>query len=785
MKRLFITVLLIISSIGLGLSQKVFGVIKNQEQQPVASLEILLSSADGEVLKSGLSEEDGSYSIELPRNGEYHFHVYYFGAEVFQKSLNVNGDLEEDITVTTQVDLDAISVTARRKLIEHKIDRLVYNVENSIASSGTSLIDLLSSTPMVLVSESSISIVGKSGVSVMIDDKLLNISGSELINYLRSLRSDDIKRIEVITAPPARYDAQGNSGMINIILKQNPNLGWSGSLSSAYIQNTYAGYSNSGALNYQSGKLKSSLRLRQYHNQNRATERINILGKGASILSTDTRRDQYTGVGVNLNMNYSISERSNIGIIYDIGQMDDDMDIVNTSIYKTFNSLDSILDTDAKHSNSYITQTINAYHDIVLGEKKSSNLSFVFNYFSNLPNNVIDFITNSSEGNSNIVRNESDVDYQIWSLQSDLNSEYKWFTIETGVKYTDFTNNSDVAYFNFIDDSYQIDLERSNLFEYDEKNIAGYTSLSKQLSEKIKAKAGLRYEHSIIEGFSPTTGEYNRREFGNLFPTVYLSYQPNGNQFLSFNYSRRINRPSFRSLNPFRWYSNPLTYYTGNPVLLPSYNNNFEISHNYKGLLSTNLFYQRLSNGIGRTVEVIDDVERRVSFDNILTTQTLGGNVSLSLNPIAWLESYFTFVASYSDSKSSLPSIVAQQGFAAYYLTNNTITLNADKKMYLLVNFWHSLSSTQGNSFSEGLYALDMGFRFSLLSNKLQVSSRVRDIFRTAISRGELFFEGFDQTYNNYYDNRSFTLSITFNFGKTGVKGSNKRIRFDETIRGN
>ena len=170
--------------------------------------------------------------------------------------------------------LKEVTVTANKPLVERKIDRLVFNVENSIAAKGMDLMQALALTPMLRVDDNSISIVGKSGVSVMINGRILNLGGTDLANYLRSLRSDDIAKIEVITTPPARYEAQGNSGMINIVLKKNPAIGWSGSASSTYAQATYPGYANNLNLNYQSHKLSSSQTkaIRQSHTPNRENQ---------------------------------------------------------------------------------------------------------------------------------------------------------------------------------------------------------------------------------------------------------------------------------------------------------------------------------------------------------------------------------------------------------------------------------------------------------------------------------------------------------------------------------
>ncbi len=419
----------------------------------------------------------------------------------------INGQERKQIdTIALQKEIKAVTVTGKKKLIERKVDRLVFNVENSIFSSGADLAQVLSGTPMLSVSENSISIVGKSGVAVMVNDKMLNISGTDLINYLRSLRSDDVAKVEIITTPPAKYEAQGNSGILNIVMKKNAKLGWSGILSTSYIQTTYVGNANNLTLNYNSNKITTSLRLRQYDRPSKAVELIDIIGTN-SILSADTRKDKFKGIGANFSFDYRLGPKSNAGVIYDISNSHSDMDIFNRSIYNTNNIHDSLLTTTSDHRKPILTHSLNAYYDYKI-DSIGKRLSIAGNYFSNSPDADVHFQT-LSDINSNIqrIRNASNLHYQIISGQGDLYLPFKWGTVETGLKFTHFMNDSNVKYFsadNTFD--YILDQSRSNVFEYRENNAAAYVSISKNLGKKWSAKAGLRYEYSTIDSYSETAG---------------------------------------------------------------------------------------------------------------------------------------------------------------------------------------------------------------------------------------------------------------------------------------
>lgn len=766
-------------------AQKVTGTITNREGNPKPYIQLLITSQDS--LRYGaITAVDGTYTIGLPQNGIYHMKIFNFSKVVYQDSLRVNGTLQKDIAIEDQMGLDEVTIEVQKPLIENKVDRLVFNLENSVVSEGLDLTEALKLTPLLQVSESSVSIVGKSGVNVMVNGRMLQLSGTELINYLRSLRSDNVKSIEVITAPPAKYEAQGNSGIINILLKPNPKTGFSGSISSSYIQTTYPGYTNNLTINYNSDKISSSLRIRQYDRTSAASENINVLGNVQSILSADDRKDNYNGYGANLSLDYKTGERSHTGFIYDIGQTDNKMNIDNTTRYLSGVAEDSLLITNSTHQNPTTSHTLNTYHDITL-DKEGASLNFIGNYFANLPENTVEFTTRTrgTPGRTN-VQNLSDINYQIWSLQSDLTLPTSFADLEFGIKFTDFNNNSELQYFEaFNNEDFVLNFDRSNTFEYDEQNLAGYGSFRKGFNEFWTLKAGLRYEYSLIDTYSPTTNERGEMDYGNWFPSVYLSYKPSNIHFAAINYTKRINRPGFRALNPFRWYSNPYSYYTGNPSLQPSYNHNFEISYSYKNFLTIKAYSQLLKNGFGRIVTVTDDNNRIVNYFNYLEKEDYGLTLSISHKPTNWWSTYFTANGSYSTATSSNAAVVPRDGYSIYYRTNNNLTISKAKNLMASINFWHLLPATDGNTESDGISSLSLGLRMPLIKEKLQLSVSVNDIFKESVSTGTIYFDDYIQTYDNYYDSRRLSFSLTYQFGKEKVHGNSKRIQFDEKQRGN
>ncbi len=677
--------------------------------------------------------------------------------------------------------IESVSLEGKKKIIERKVDRLVYDVQNSMVSQGSSGTEVLANTPLLKVDEDKglLSIIGKSGVSVMVNDRMLNLSGTELMNYLKNLRSENIAKIEVITTPPAKYDAQENSGIINIVLKKNQNPGWSGYLNTYYKQTTFAGSGGSAGVNYQNKKLKASLKLRGYDEDKRSVENYNVISNRSSK-SKDERKDMNDGLGANLSLDYALAGQSNIGLIYDIANGHSNMDITSFQDYFNGDALILRTHTDSRHRSTSKSRMLNLYFDQKFGEHK---LSLGANYYGNLPENNVNFTTTDlSDHSEQIVRNLSSVDYKIYSGQADLSLNFKKIQLETGLKYSQFSNRSDIGYFNLTGGDYVINPERSNLFDYDEKNYAAYFSAGKDFSEKWSAKLGLRYEYAETNGYSISTQSESENKYGKLFPSAYVSYKANDHNQFSLNYSRRINRPGFRALDPFRWYSNPYSYYAGNPSLLPSFNDNLEFNYIFRNKWSANLYYQR-STGNFDQITFPDGIYMTSTYENYYNQDNYGINLNYTDTFLKMWESSLSASYSYSDTQITRFNATVMNGSYFYYSSNNTFRLNKEKTIYFFLNYWQSLPSRGGNSASKSNASLNAGFKLSLMDKKLQMNVSVNDIFRQAGYRGSAYFEDNVQTFNNYWDARRLNVSVTYNFGNQKVKSNTRAVDFEEKQR--
>lgn len=760
------------------------GRIVSDQNTPVQFATIKLLDQSRYLKQQNASDAMGYFQLKSGK-GKYILKIEQFGKTLYEKplELNRNEDLSTIIVDNTN-QLETVVVEKRQNLLERKVDRLVFNVDKSTAAIGGNALDALSITPLVKVDESGgIGIVGKGGVSVMVNEKIVHMSGTELTNYLRSLRSDDIEKIEVLTTPPAKYESQGNSGMINIQLKRNTRSGWDGYVSSRVLQNTYTGTAQFLGLNYGNEKIVTSLKASYYNDRSRADENFQNVGPFSSY-SSARRKDTYKGIGINFGLDYQLNKKSNIGFVYNFGRNIASKSIYETNRYLSGDAVTNFMSTESSHDGRTPSHTINGYYDIKIGEN-GDKLSFATNFYQREPKNNVLFFTEDQITDSIFdVVNDSRVKYRIWSSQGDIILNRNFAKLEIGVKYTTFNNRSAADYFNRINGDLFLDSARSNRFDYSEKNYATYLSASRNLGEMWSLQLGLRYEYSKVNGLSVTTGAENTSEYGRLFPNAFVNFKPDADNSFTLSYSRRINRPGFSELDPFRWYSTPNSYSTGNPQLRPSYNNNFELSYLLKGKFSSSIYYQHMNDGYKQLTR-LEKIDLVSTYDNFFDQDAYGLNLTFADRLFTWWETNNAVDLSYSSSKVYNKEMLAQSGTGASLSTNNTFTLNKNKTTFLTANYWMNLPSRRGNSLSKSRGAFQIGAKSYFLNKKLIVTATVNDVFRQLKGRGTNYFQDNVQRYDNYYDSRNITLSMMYRFGKKVSKNSVKNVDFKEVNRAN
>ncbi|MDN5421837.1 MAG: outer membrane beta-barrel family protein, partial [Chryseobacterium sp.] len=563
------------------------------------------------------------------------------------------------------------------------------------------------------------------------------------------------------------------------ILKKNPNLGFSGNINSNLIQRSYSGFSSNGSLNYQTEKFSSSLKLTYYDSAKRTDENYTIIGASQNY-SNSIRKDMWKELTPTLNLSYKISKNAEIGMEYIYAHQKSGMDIVNTTKNIASNLDEEDLLTHTFHREKLPTHTLSAYYDLKL-DSLGKKLSIAGNFYKNDSDTEVNFSTlKSSDHSTQDVKTVSLISPQIFSAQADLELPFSFGTIETGVKFNQFKNSSNIQYFNLDGGQYIPDLSRANVFTYQEENYAAYFSYAKTFGEHWETKAGIRYENTHAESFTPTSNSGNKYNYGQWFPSAYVSYKEDKNVF-SLSYSRRINRPSMSNLNPFRWYENPYSYSSGNPLLTPAYINNLELGYTLNNKFSASVYYLRMKNGFGQ-ISYIDELSQTSTYLNYYNNNFFGLNASYTDIFFKFWETNLSLNASLQNSSVFNIQAQTQKGSSFSYSINNTFTLNKNKTLVFFLNYSHSLAYKNVNSYFQAFPELTSGLKVSLMEKKLQINATITNIFAQRY-RGELYFSDNTQYMNNYWDGRSFRLSVNYTFGSGKKKISKKNINFEEKER--
>ena len=776
-KRHLLSLLLIILFQNQVFSQiKISGQIKNEKNNPVEFIEIQLQNKDSIIFKSELTNAEGKFILETEK-GEYSLLVRQLGGIYHKQKISVNQDTYIgiiNITEKTQ-QLQEVVITSKKKLIDRKVDRLIFNVENSISASGGDAIDALKITPRVKVKNDNISMIGKNNMSVMVDDKLILLTGDELINFLKSIPSDNIKSIEVITTPPAKYDAEGNSGLINIKLKKSKLNQWNASLRSSYIQSTYPKGSFGGNFDYQKNKLSLYSNLNYVNGSNAPVETNKIYYPLGLWNEENKRRDFQNSVNGRIGADYKVSEKFSVGMQY-LGSFSKPKIAENslTTIYNQTNSqIDSYINTLSENLGKNNNHSINLNSTVVfdtIGKKMNINLDYF--EFKNDDNRIFNTINLLSANNTSLQ------DIQNYSAKIDFEHPLKWINLSYGGKLSFIKTQNNVNYFDTTLGTPIFDPTQSNEFNYDENTQAIYLNGTKKLNEKWETQLGFRLENTQTEGVSKTLNQKNTNSYAKLFPTFYLTYTPNEKNAFSINYNKRINRPSYNRLNPFRWYSNPFSYTEGNPFLQPSFSNNLELNYTFNDNWSNSIYYSHTDNGFEQItiVDNTDNIQKTIA-QNFFKTTIIGISESYTYNKLKWLSSTSSFDWNYSKSESLIP-ITNQNlnGSNAYFSISNDFNLNKNKTLLFNFSYWYNFKGTSDLDKNNAYSQLDASIKYFAFDKKLQISFNANDILSTNRPIYTSFTNNIQIDYKNYYDVRLFRLSLVYKFGNKNINVEKKEV---------
>jgi hypothetical protein len=760
----------------------------------------LLNSKDSTIVKGVLSDEGGKFRFAEIKPGTYLLRVNAVGySDTLSELISLDSSSQIQLPLIRlqrrDVLLNEVAITAVKKPVEFKNGNIIVNIENSPLAIGNSVYDLLSRLPGVTVDEAVISIQGKQGVRIYIDERLQPMTGTQLVNLLKSMNASSIEKIEVLKNPPSKYDAAGTGGIINIKTKRVKVTGFSGSANTSYTQGFYANKGVGFSLNY---KGKNVAVFSNFNGGDDAL--LHVIQANRFYTYPDHRAEfiQHTQTKVgntygsfNVGADWFVTKKTTVGVRLDgaFGKGLQDR-------YGNTNLNDSIIGysriaflANVNNPYNYLNYNFNAEH---LFDTLGTKLKFSMDYSPNTERNDGYFENHLQNSEKTdildpvIFRSSNTFQYYITSARLDFEKKLgKSFSLETGLKQT-FQNISSDFVLQRRDSQtgiYKVDSVFTNIFSYKEQINAGYINLQKAI-KKANLQLGLRGENTNVLAESKSSGIKYTRQYFNLFPTFSVDYNPTENNNLQFSYNRRINRPNYNLYNPYKtFFTSILQTGQGNPYLRPEYSNSFEITHNYKGRISNSFSYSLIDNFILGYNYQNDSTKETISLvKNLKNSSNFAYSLYMQQDVRKWWN--ITFIGTISEFyyKGDVNGLSYKASALSYnaFLTN-MFALPKNYKVELNAQYIGPM--LYGVNYNQYRWALNFALRKSFLNNKLSLTIGMNDAFFTMIIRNRIHYQNQDATIHVTTDTQRFKFALNYSFGKIKVTQRETKSNQEEKSR--
>ncbi len=814
MKTILFTILSIAISVTSTLAQATLsGAVHDLSGKPLPFANVaLLNARDSTVTKGTASDQQGTYAFENVRTGRYimratavgYQKVYSTLVDVAQTPVNVP---TLALTETTGK-LTEVQVTAKKPFVEQQLDRMVVNVANSIVGSGSTALEVLEKAPGVTVDYQNerLQLRGKDGVIVQIDGKQTYLSAEDVIALLRSMSSDNIETIELITNPSARYDAAGNSGIINIRLKKNTNVGTNGTVSVAGGSGRYDRARGSLQLNHRTSKVN----LFGSYSLNRGGNYLDFLltrdqpDPGPADASRRNIASQYTylkfrdlGQNAKAGLDFSPTKNTTIGVVWTGFWSDNSQRGPVKASFRRIEGGPLYLQTQTERVYDIFSQNqvgnLNVQHSF--GEKKGQLTADVdIGHFSRQFTNSLLTETLIPIGDVSLpiegLLNTQPSTVDIRTVKADYNRPLSnGWKLETGFKRASVKTDNDLRLSSGPAGALVPDPALSNRFQYTELVNAAYVSVSGKLGHgegpKTDVQVGLRAEHTHSEGNSLTLNQIVARDYLKWFPSLFVSRPLSPNQTLTLSYSYRIDRPNYQSLNPARSYVDPYAYYQGNAYLTPQFTHALEGKVSLKNGVFASLGVNYTTDLIFFTIYALGGNKMYVTYENLGQSQGYTLTLSWPITVVKGWQLQTNVLGYYNRFQYNYEGTLLQfQNIAGRLNGNNAFTLGHGWTAEL--NGWISTPAVNAIWRSPWLGALDTGVQ-KAVSSALKVKFSVQDVFHTNRMLPTVKTPTNNQAGIRTFDTRIAMLNLTYTFGNQKLKAERQRRTGsdDETKRAN
>jgi len=774
-------------------------VISTSDNSPVGFATVAVMQMDSTIVTGIACDENGYYTINNLQKGDYILSASMIGYKTSYVNVTLRSAEEQIDPIYISEDsqmLQSAVVTEKVKLVEMKLDKVVMNVSQSAYAHGSNALDLMKKAPGVTIDkDGNVKLNGKS-VQVWIDGRPSYLDGKSLEALLRSTNGESIDKFELMANPSAKYDAEGQGGIINIKTKKNLASGFNGSMGLGaggfYFKDTNrAPWQESYWLNLGLRTKKTNTRFSIYegfYNTDLKMDNNLTLGPEGSVLRQEASsllKNMYHNYNVKLTHDWFINDKNTVGAIFYAPGEYSCMTTDNSVTKQWYNDVltqntDTEID-DKSWSNQY---NVNLNYTHVFDESRSAELTTNLDYYRNGARslNFQDDITVLANDPDNKVITHQDINtnqiYDIYSAKVDYQTVVKQrFMLETGAKWAmSVTDNNGVETVTGMPNV-------NSDFLYRENIAAAYVSMAGQFSEKFSAKFGLRGEFTHSYGDWKSAGEVTKRHYFDLFPTAFLGYNPNENWRLGLSYTRRLKRPNYNQLDPTKTYVDASTYLIGNPDLLPSYSNDISLNVGFGQYLSFATGYQHESNILVQVPSFDNEGNELMYWNNYGKEHIVFTGFNVSALPITkWWDWTFSVTGMYLNAVlDDIEESNSKLGAQLY--TDFTFNLPKDWKI--------SCDAQYQSPMAYGLYKMRQTFtsnfsvKKNLLDNRMTLTFRVDDIFNsrnnnmdvlTPVSNSKLYI-------GQKYYSRKAIFDITWNFGKAQQTKTRKVGNLDEISR--
>ena len=792
MKRILLTLTLTALSITLLNAQQIKGVVKDEKGKAVSDATVsLLRAKDSSVIKLEVSKA-GDYAFNEVAPDSLLVSASYVGYEpVYSKTFLYAGEpviVPALILNNSKSNLQAVTVSSRKALVEVKQDKTVLNVEGTVNSTGSDALELLRKAPGVMVDkDDQLSLNGKNGVQVYIDNRPTPLNAQDLSAYLKSLPSSQIEAIEIINNPSVNYEASGSAGIINIRLKKNKALGFNGSVNAGISASQNARWEDGFSINYRNKKINA---FGTYNGSYGNTQMDFNLYR----IVKDTSFDQQTKIlfkkdnhNFKTGLDYTINARNIIGVTVNgsfSSSATENRSVTPIAYYPT-GSVNRILAAANfnKQKNNTVNTNVNYSYKDTLGRSVTINTDYGhYSIEQNQwqPNYFFD-ATGKTELYHQNYRIISPTTIDIYALKADYEANFAKGSLGIGGKFGYVKTNNTFNQYNELDGKAELDKESSNFFGYKENVNAAYVKYGRMF-KGLSIQAGVRAEQTNLKGdlkgYKSANSEHVEdisrfsRDYLDFFPSISVTLAPKtANQF-AFAYNRRIDRPVYQDLNPFEYRINEYTLHKGNIDLRPQYTNTVSLTYTYKFKLNTTVSYSHVKDMFGQVVDTAAGMKGYLSSRNLSSQDITNLNISYpfqykNYSLFANVNTYYSrYKANYGAGRD-----IHLDVWAANFYAQNSYKFGKGWTAEVS-GFYTSPSIWQGTLKTSSIWSVDAGVQKQIMNGKATLKASVSDVFNTLEWSAYSNFAGQQTWASGKQESRQFKLNFIYRFGNHQVKAS-------------